>query len=286
MTEGDFCRASARSAPKSVSPEMTILCSSRATSRRTSSSARSSPRSRVWTASCLLRGAVEQVAASGSGRQRSAVGLLSTTSVARQRGRNVVEFKWRKLGGDLIGSHAVSDHPDNGGHGNAQPADARHATHLARFTRDAIRPAIVSLCSEASTRLRGAAMVDRYTEWADCTDGADEQTDRADEQTDRRPRQRAERTRRRVLFTFAKVRVAGSNPRRPLHLKALVRGGAVAVGWLQVAHHAHRIAHQLWAASVNPNESPRRWSFAVPSSHSSAAAKNPTGEHHKHHNQA
>jgi hypothetical protein len=31
MTEGDFRRASARSAPKSVSPEMTSLCSSRAT---------------------------------------------------------------------------------------------------------------------------------------------------------------------------------------------------------------------------------------------------------------
>ena len=36
MTEGDFCRASARSAPKSVSPEMTMRCSSRATSRSAS----------------------------------------------------------------------------------------------------------------------------------------------------------------------------------------------------------------------------------------------------------
>ena len=48
-------------------------------------------------------------------------------------------------------------------------------------------------------------MVDRYTEWADWTGWADERADK-------RPCQRAGRTRRTGTTTFAKVRVAGSNP--------------------------------------------------------------------------
>gem|GEM_PF-7106536 len=197
MTEGDFCRASARSVPKSLSPETTILCSSRARSRRTSSRrarvrARGYGQHRGW-----LRGAVEQVAVNGSGRRGTSRGGLKrylaisdcVGSEAR-RGRNIVEIQWRKLGDDLAGSHAVSDHPGNCGHWNSQPADARHATHLSRVDGDAIHHAIVSVHPLGEQPVSvAAAMVDRYTESADWTGWADEWADR-------RPRQRAGRTRR------------------------------------------------------------------------------------------
>ena len=51
----------------------------------------------------------------------------------------------------------------------------------------------------------GDAMVDRYTEWADWTD-------QADEWADRRPRQGAGTDSAEGSLHVAKVRVAGSNP--------------------------------------------------------------------------
>ena len=130
----------------------------------------------------LLCAAVEQVAVSGSGRRgTSRRGLKRNLAISdgiggeAQGGRNVVEFQWRKLSDDLVGCHAISDHPDNRGHGNAQPADARHATHLSRVDSDAIHQTVVPVCSLAISRFSSAAaMVDRYTEWADWTDQADE----------------------------------------------------------------------------------------------------------------
>jgi hypothetical protein len=54
----------------------------------------------------------------------------------------------------------------------------------------------------------------------------------------------------------------------------------------QVAHHVHRIAHQVWAASVNPNEIPKAMVVRSPKFAQLRSGEDPTGKHHKHYNQA